>query len=286
MSRSNKQSTHHDWSQDDISLFSSPAWSVKFLKSFRPSGPWVLSAIYEGSAPETVTFHAGQEDAMQAWIEKRQAQFHNLYFNPAETKGPVSKKTSKGDMACSWWLWAEIDLLEGTDHTNAALVQAAKNAIVKRLKAVEGPYYWGGLTLPPSIIIDSGGGIHAYWHLELPHSLETAEDYEVFETINQAIGKAFTADNCFNCDRIMRLPWTTNFPDAGKRSKGRRATCASIVEFDETRVYDFEEIKAQVEELAAKEGTARERREKAKAARAELAGWQELDGEALYNGLD
>jgi hypothetical protein len=64
---------------------------------------------------------------------------------------------------------------------------------------------------PPSVVIDSGNGIQAFWLLEEPLQLNgTREEWELPEAYNIGIQHKFDADSCFNIDRIMRLPGTTN----------------------------------------------------------------------------
>ena len=54
---------------------------------------------------------------------------------------------------------------------------------------------------------------------------------------NQQLEVTFRADRCHNVDRIMRLPGTINIPDAKKLQKGRTKILATLISFDEERVY-------------------------------------------------
>ena len=72
--------------------------------------------------------------------------------------------------------------------------------------------------LPPSFVIDSGGGMQVFWKLDEPIEADAASQNHV-EDIGRAIAHALKADAVQNIDRIMRLPGTTNFPNA--KSGGR-----------------------------------------------------------------
>lgn len=90
---------------------------------------------------------------------------------------------------------------------------------------------------PPTAIIFSGGGFHAYWALA-----EATDDLERVEAINMAVAKAVGGDKCHNIDRIMRLPGTINLPNAKKQAAGRKPELARIVEADWSRVYSLDDF--------------------------------------------
>jgi len=61
-------------------------------------------------------------------------------------------------------------------------------------------------TPEPSILVASGRGQHAYWLLEQPVDVDTAE------TANRRLAHHLTADTrCFDAARILRPPHTTNY---------------------------------------------------------------------------
>ena len=64
-----------------------------------------------------------------------------------------------------------------------------------------------GAVVPPSIVDDSGGGIHAFWALEEPMGLEEAPRYvAIMARLQHALGGDPVAD----APRVMRVPGTTN----------------------------------------------------------------------------
>ncbi|QIG75354.1 DNA primase domain-containing protein [Rhizobium phage RHph_Y52] len=74
----------------------------------------------------------------------------------------------------------------------------------------------------PSVIIDSGNGWQALWWLN------EQTDVTTIEQINRGIADRFDADHCWNVDRLLRLPGTTNHPDAKKRALGRVPTMSGL----------------------------------------------------------
>jgi hypothetical protein len=97
------------------------------------------------------------------------------WFGPAMRK---TKGNKKEDIAGTIALWADVD--------------------------GESPFM---STLPPSLLVKSGGGWHAYWLLGNP-----IEDVDAIERLN----KILVADvpggdaSCYNANRILRVPGTIN----------------------------------------------------------------------------
>ena len=62
------------------------------------------------------------------------------------------------------------------------------------------------LILPPSVLVGSGKGVHAYWRLIEP----TSELFRV-EQVNRGLRRRFGADNAVDAARILRVASTYNF---------------------------------------------------------------------------
>ena len=64
----------------------------------------------------------------------------------------------------------------------------------------------------PSVIVDSGGGWHAYWLLDEPFLLETDDDKQKINQIMQGLFTALDGDEGYvkSVASIMRLPSTIN----------------------------------------------------------------------------
>ncbi len=126
--------------------------------------------------------------------------------NPAMR--PLDKKGSKEDVRDAVAFWVDIDPKEGEDPATA------RAAAIARLEAFE---------LRPSVIVDSGNGVQGIWLLRdgpyIGGDIPTAKEVERF---NKYLEEQFGGDHCHNCDRILRLPFTINWPNAKKRAAGRR----------------------------------------------------------------
>jgi predicted P-loop ATPase len=111
----------------------------------------------------------------------------------AVTRRPNATQGRRQDCCEMVALWVDIDVYN-IDLTKEDAVAALKNA----------PYR-------PSIVIDSGGGIQAWWALnEAMNLVGTERDQEIVATLKQ-LGGVFCGDLKV-CDiaRVMRLPGTIN----------------------------------------------------------------------------
>lgn len=109
-----------------------------------------------------------------------ETQAHDIWFSPALRK---RKGTEKDDVLGTVALWVDVD----------------------------GEFE--GSSLPPSIIVRSGHGWHLYWLLDEPIT-----DLDLVEQLNKIMIKDVpnSDSGCWNCNRILRVPYTTNnkFKDA------------------------------------------------------------------------
>src|SRR5688500_12557195 len=94
--------------------------------------------------------------------------------------------------------------IETTAECPAVKVDIDKIAKDLALAALQGAF------LPPSAIVDSGRGLHAYWLLKEPEDVAAAltNDHPLV-ALEQALARIFGGDRAV-CDlaRIMRLPGT------------------------------------------------------------------------------
>lgn len=179
-----------------------------FLNKYRPGGPWVLTAIIPDGKTETRTFTDPKQ--AEAWAIQ-QNQTKNVYFHVNRTRGPLTAKAKKEDIAAVEYLHVDIDPRTGEDF------EQERARILLRLTA----------DLPkgvpaPSMVIDSGGGFQAFWRLAEPLMVDgDTKKVEEAEGYNRALEVAFGADSCHDVSRIMRLPGTVNWPNKKKQAKGR-----------------------------------------------------------------
>lgn len=188
---------------------------AEFLEKLRPGGPWCLTFLVPDGAATTKTFHDAQQAESAALVANERA---NVYYMVNRAIAPLSKKASKSDVLAMDFLWVDVDPRAGEDFE--AERERILGLVTARLPA--------GLP-QPTVIVDSGGGFNVLWRLAEPLAIDGDEaKASEAERYNKALEREFGADNCGNCDRILRLPGLTNWPNKVKRAKGRTATPAKV----------------------------------------------------------
>jgi hypothetical protein len=93
-----------------------------------------------------------------------------------------------------------------------------------------------------TIVIDSGNGLQPLFLLNHPIALNG--HMEEYEKLNSRLGAKFHGPGTWNCDRILRLPFTWNYPTKTKLAKGYPDTPSMA------RVIDCSGIRYGEEEIA------------------------------------
>lgn len=132
----------------------------------------------------------------------------NIYWSVNKVRPGLHKKPTKADIVGARFSHVDID-----PPKDGKLFD--KTAVLARLD---------GLRCPPSFVIDSGGGIQAFWRLGIGCDM-----LGQVEIANRQIRDMCGGDNCQNIDRVMRVPRTINWPDARKRERGRVPVLATIM---------------------------------------------------------
>ena len=110
-----------------------------------------------------------------------------------EIKPPHAVRAQKRYIAAINCLYAEFD----------AKTYGSKDAIAAHLEASTFP--------EPSVLIDSGGGLHGYWLLRDPYMLDTDERRQAAETLQRLWVHAIGADAAVHdLTRVLRIPGTLN----------------------------------------------------------------------------
>lgn len=142
------------------------------------------------------------------FIQGINAKGQTIYFTPAMLT-PDAISLEKKDVLASWVLWCDFD-------GNAAEALA-------KLEALPG--------LPrPTWRLSSGlpGHEHWYWLLEAPEGAQS------FEAYNKKLAYYLNADiGCWNMNRVMRPPYTTNYMDSEKYRKTGKTYDPQPVDFIE-----------------------------------------------------
>lgn len=196
--------------------------AVGFLRSFDPDGFHHLCRIpADGGSPTGRIFPPGSWDEMRAFLENAPPHV-NHYFSvnePAAGTPLATPKCSRAQIARIRAVAVDLDL----DRSKP--LEKARDEV--ELKAFI-------LTPRPSLLVDSGGGMHAYWCLG--EKLPADASRELVEALGRSAALKSGGDpQTFNLDRILALPGTMKFPNAAKRAHGRRPERVALREREAAR---------------------------------------------------
>jgi predicted P-loop ATPase len=194
--------------------------AVEFLQQLRPDGPWVLTAIIPDGSTTTTTAHTGADVA--AFVNEYNGT-RNIYYSVNPTRHAMSKKAAKADIAAVEYLLADCDPNDGENSDDAK---------VRYLNALS-----NGFEPQPTAIIDSGNGIQCLWRLMEPIQLPndaTSIITDVESRTAEIMVRLGAKPGTQNVDRILRLPGTTNLPNAKKLKAGRTPCPTKLLAFHGT----------------------------------------------------
>lgn len=161
---------------------------------------------------------------MAAFCTKRDKAGWGVYFGLCTRRAGATSGSKEHVVECPA-LWVDIDCakqgIAGADAINALEY----------------------LPCPPTIIINSGGGLHAYWLLEEPVNVSVGQtSRNTIEAALRQLALILAGDTaCAELARILRLPGTDNSKAATLAlNDGQPATC--VVLSDTGRVYDLEAL--------------------------------------------
>jgi P4 family phage/plasmid primase-like protien len=166
--------------------------------------------------------------AMDAFLRKRDTAGWGMYFGLC-TRGHVQRdgkrSGAKDNVAECPALWVDIDCAkQGISGADA-------------IAALD------FLPFPPTIVVNSGGGLHAYWLLE--EAVDVSPGQPVRATIEAALRQLaliLAGDTaCAELARILRLPGTHNTKDATLALNDGAAALCEVLS-DNGRVYDLESL--------------------------------------------
>jgi hypothetical protein len=140
----------------------------------------------------------------------------NVFFNIClqdqaaafKLKGSQYTRGEEDTVAALPGFWVDIDI-KGPNHSATNLPETMDEAI-ELLEAA---------SLPPSIIVSTGGGIHGYWVLNSPLLIDNDIERQRAKRISSNIQlmirkkaqeKGWTIDNTSDLVRLFRLPGTVN----------------------------------------------------------------------------
>jgi hypothetical protein len=187
-----------------------PRQGVRFVA--RVLGPSTLAPIHQDGGPPTAFYlNHDNTEAAEAWVEKMNSthNMYNIYYTGNETTHGFSKKAAKADVTGLRIVGADVDAKNGR-----AMERALADA--------------QAVPIPPSCIVMTGGGFQPIW--VLPEVLPpTDENIRRIEALGKRIAELVGGDAIQNIDRIFRMPFTLNYPNARKRAEGREICATGLV---------------------------------------------------------
>jgi len=167
---------------------------LAFLRWLRPDGPWVLDTC-KTPGRRSAVFGPGEEAALRAFAEGlSERDTYTLVGLPEEG---VTGQPTKEQMRGAAVLWVDLDPRAGEDVTKE---RERMLALLTTARPTTLP--------PPSLIVDSGRGLWAFWRLAAP-----LHDAALVERLNRAVALQFPgdfSDACHNINRVARAPGTIN----------------------------------------------------------------------------
>lgn len=148
-------------------------YPIMFNTIFADPPEGALVEIGIGKPPRSTYASVAEILAVTEWPQN-----DHVFFSPAVRKNAGSEKS---DVWGTRVLWVDVD--SGGDRPPWCII-------------------------PPSIIVASGHGWHLYWVLN-----EWLKDTTLIERINQELMLMSGGDNCWNVNRLLRVPESVNSKD-------------------------------------------------------------------------
>lgn len=147
-----------------------------------------------------------------------------------QVKPQRATRAEIGDVVAINCLFSEFDAKRFGDDKRAALTHIH------------------GLTLPPSVIVDSGGGYHAYWLLHSPWFLKDSAEREKARELQYAwVTLTGGDDGAKDLARVLRVPGTRNH----KPEYGPNFPTVCFVHYGEEELYTLEDVEREIQKSAA-----------------------------------
>jgi hypothetical protein len=162
---------------------------TRFLRALYPDldGAFIELRVKRGKTMKA-SFH-GCPDTL-ARTASTMAATHDVYLGIAARRD--RSNGTKANLAWAIAVWSELDVGEGKPYpTLLEAYEAVRN-----------------FALRPSMIIESGRGLHIYWLLREAWPLENAADLEAFEAVTNGLAVALKGDAAWDASRVLRLPGT------------------------------------------------------------------------------
>jgi phage/plasmid-associated DNA primase len=194
-----------------VALFGGRTEADVFINVLGNDGGGQITQVV-GRQPEAVDFLVAKHDV--------QGLNRGLFFAVSTLKSP---KRTKENVAEIHLLHQDIDLKD---------VEEGFDEVVRRTQA---------LPCPPSVLVNSGNGVHAYWLLNEALGPDAMDGVEAL--LRRLADHVGGDTQCCEVSRLMRLPGTHN----SKRGEWKEV---EVLDWHPERLYDVEQIEEMLDEAA------------------------------------
>lgn len=199
---------------------------AQWIRTLYPSGLPADTVISVWSRRTKHSEHCKPEDLINT-VELLADNGHEVYYGVAARREGLTAtaRGTAGDCRSLPGFWLDIDLANAQAH-------AAQNLPPDLEAALD---ILASYEHPPTAIVDSGYGLHAYWLFDAPVNLDPVSakiwhaHCKAFQApfISHAKTRGYHLDDTGTVDRILRLPGTTNH-------KGDPAPRKTVTVLDDT----------------------------------------------------
>lgn len=193
----------------DSSRFLKQLFSPADLIEFRIIETWAEAGGKKNSRPILRDWLTTEEALARLPEFMRMNEVGNVFFgvNPRARRGGTKRDVTR----CSC-VWVDLDGVSTNEATSR----------------------WEAIQLPPTVLVNSGHGVHAYWKLSEPIHLACDDERSIWETTVKAFALILAGDSTQDCSRLLRLPGTWNVKN---KRNGAAAVRCELAFIDESRVY-------------------------------------------------
>lgn len=157
----------------------------------------------------TLWFKLGEFDKLEQAV-KKYSNKTNIYFGVGLRKKilPNNLRGKNNDISTVTALYADIDI-KSKAHAQTALPSSVNEAME----------FLNSIPLTPSILVNSGNGLHAYWLLDEPFKIKNLKEKDYISSIFKGWSKVLSAkafeldwklDNVSDLARVLRVPGSIN----------------------------------------------------------------------------
>jgi hypothetical protein len=203
-------------------LFATPGPTINVFAAHHDNGR-VYGRTFEKTAPDRAS--------LIDWAKRGQVRGFNIYFNinGLRTKLGRIRKASEELVSTVYALHGDFD---ASGFKADEERHQARRSIRERLLTS---------AMPPTILVDSGGGFNGLWLLAEPVAVND-DNRIMLKSLNVGLAEQFGGDDVENLDRVLRTPFTWNFPNRKKRKEGRGVSLAGVVHTTR-RLYELADFK-------------------------------------------